>query len=452
MRSLNLRQKQVLTAILVLGVATRIASAFYQGNHVSALPGVADQISYHTLAVRVLEGHGFTFGSGWWPATPAGQPTAHWSYLYVLFLAGVYAVFGTNPLAARIVQAVAAGILQPLLTWRIGARLFGPTTGLTAAALSCSYAYFVFYGGALMTEPLYVVALLWVVDFSTLLMRPNNGERNPQGFRTWVELGLALACASLLRQITLLLAPAILAFVTYRAAKIGRKAGHVLPIVARACVAGAVVVVCIIPWTIRNYMAFGQVVLLNTNAGFAFFWGNHPIHGTHFIPLLPAAGPSYGALIPNELRTLNEAAMDRALLRRGLDFVRKDPARYARLSASRFAEYLKFWPEEASSAASNYARTLSFGVCLPFFISGVLLAVFHHAAGGYPRDPFGIALPIAVATVYSAFYLLTWTLVRYRLPVDALLMPFAGWSMVSLRVRVAGAARNLRVLVRRFAT
>ena len=63
----------------------------------------------------------------------------------------------------------------------------------------------------------------------------------------------------------------------------------------------AVIVACVLPWTVRNYKAFGQFVPLNTNAGFVFFWGNHPIHGTNFIPILPSDSDqvNYGTLLPH---------------------------------------------------------------------------------------------------------------------------------------------------------
>jgi len=41
------------------------------------LPGTADQISYHTLAIRVLNGYGIQLSKEWWPVTAAGAPTAH---------------------------------------------------------------------------------------------------------------------------------------------------------------------------------------------------------------------------------------------------------------------------------------------------------------------------------------------------------------------------------------
>ena len=107
-------QIKVLILILTVSVLLRIGSAVYLGQEVISLPGTFDQISYHNLALRVLGGYGFTFGEKWWPITDAGEPTAHWSYLYTFYLAFVYKVFGPNPMIARLIQAFLVGILHPL--------------------------------------------------------------------------------------------------------------------------------------------------------------------------------------------------------------------------------------------------------------------------------------------------------------------------------------------------
>ena len=129
------RHRRPLLAVIAVSVVLRLAAAFYLGNSVAPLPGIFDQVSYHTLAGRVLEGHGFTFGTGWWPATAANEPTAHWSFVYVLWLAGIYGVGGTYPLVARLLQAAAVGVLQPLLTYRVAARVFGARVGLVSASV-----------------------------------------------------------------------------------------------------------------------------------------------------------------------------------------------------------------------------------------------------------------------------------------------------------------------------
>lgn len=432
-----------LVGAVALSVVARVGAAVFLGQTVEPRPGIADELSYHSLALRLLGGHGFSFATGWWPATPAGQPTAHWSFLYTPLLAGIYAIAGPAPLAARLVQAVIVGVAHPWLTWRIATRLFGPRAGVVSAAIVAVYAYFVYYGAALMTEALCVVALLWSVDAALRLAPCAAGPRVP--WRLWLELGSALALAMLLRQVALFVAPVVLAWVVWRAAVANRhEPGTAWPrlrAVAGAGVALAVVAACVAPWTIRNHRVFGEFVPLNTNAGFAFFWGNHPVHGTTFIPILPGEG-AYGRLIPAELNTLNEAALDKALLARGLAFVREDPVRYARLSLGRAREYLKFWPSRESGRASNAARLLSFGLCLPLFVLGVVVALGWRRAEPDSGVAPGVSLLLAVAAAYTSVHLLTWALVRYRLPVDALLMPFAGLSLVWLADRLA-AARSL---------
>lgn len=424
--------KRILWAILLLSVAVRIASAVYQGNEVTPLSGAADQVSYHELSRRVLEGHGFSFGTGWWPATAANEPTAHWSYLYVLYLTGVYALFGVHPIAARLIQAVLTGILQPLLTWSIARRLFSPRVALVAPALSCFYPYFVFYGGALMTESLYIVAILWILDIALAMTGASPGSCTVAGVRAWIFLGLACGMAALFRQVFLLLVPAVLAWIAWRLLYVDRSLAA-RQAACRFALSIAVLLACIVPWTVRNYRAFGAFVLLNTNSGFAFFWGNHPVHGTDFIPILPSE--RYGALIPEELRGLNEAEMDSALRQRGLRFVRKDPLRYVLLSVSRAREYFKLWPEAGSSLGSNWARVLSFGLILPLTLWGMLRLVisrFREKETCADSVVPGASLLVLTGGLYTLLHLMTWTLIRYRLPVDAMFMPFAALGALSL--------------------
>ena len=183
------------------------------------------------------------------------------------------------------------------------------------------------------------------------------------------------------------------------------------------------------PWTIRNYRAFDTFVLLNTNAGFVFFWGNHPIHGYDFISILPADGPSYYSLIPDELLGLNEADLDRALLKQGLGFIQADVGRYLILSISRIEDYFKFWPSSDSGLISNLSRVLSFGILWPFMAYGLI----YHLRRSFSAKALILYLFIVI---YTGVHLLTWTLIRYRLPVDAILLVFAGVALVHLHEKL----------------
>jgi 4-amino-4-deoxy-L-arabinose transferase-like glycosyltransferase len=423
--------------ILVVAVLLRVAAAVYLGDHVTDSPGTFDQISYDMLARQVLAGHGFTVAMDWWPVTPAGEPTAHWSYLYTLYLAGVYSIFGYHPLVARLTQAVLAGILMPWLAYRLGYRHFGRKEGLIAAGLTAVYAYFVYYAGALMTETFYIVAILAVLDMAGALGLASN-ETPQSRFRVeWLGLGLALAVAVLFRQVFLLFTPFLFGWLLWRSYR-----HRVLPVrqaISGLLAATVILIAAILPWTLRNYRAFDNFVLLNTNAGFAFFWGNHPIHGSNFISILPDEGPSYQDLIPLELLELDEAALDQALLKRALTFIRDDPGRYLVLSLSRVKDYFKFWPSTESGWISNLSRVLSFGILWPLMVLGLVYYAIRHF---WPAEALLLFLFIGI---YTTIHLLTWALIRYRLPVDAVLLLFAGVAVVTIQEKLtrhqAGAYR-----------
>jgi hypothetical protein len=152
----------------------------------------------------------------------------------------------------------------------------------------------------------------------------------------------------------------------------------------------------------------------------------------NFVGILPADGPSYYELIPPELLHLNEAELDRALLTRGIGFVIADPVRFFWLSISRAKEYFKFWPTAESGMISNVARVGSFGICLPFMLYGFWCAAFAVRRPGYPIHRSAIVLLACFMVVYTGMHLLTWALIRYRLPVDAILLLFAAFGLAEL--------------------
>lgn len=436
-----------LIGIVIVAIGLRLLSALYQGNTVADLPGIYDQISYDELARRVIAGYGFSFEEAHWPATRAGEPTAHWSYLYTLYLSGVYWLTGASAVSARVLQAVLAGALHTWLSWRIGNRVFGSAVGIAAAGLTAVYIYFVYYAGALVTETFYIIGVLWTIDcvlrLHRTLTQPSSAPmaRN-RAWWLWGEFGLAFGITVLLRQVFLLFGPFLFAWLCWavlRRRNVTREPlrAQVGSLLRGSLLSVLILVFLIIPWTLRNQRVFGTFTPLNTNAGYAFFWGNHPIYGTKFVDILPEDGPSYYDLIPSDLLPLNEAELDRALLKLGLQFVLDDPVRYALLSVSRAQEYFKFWPAPDSGTISNVARVGSFGLVLPFVLYGLWRAGKLTWRASDPYQQASIILLLSFCLIYSGIHLLTWALIRYRLPVDAVLLIFAALGIITLAERVA---------------
>jgi hypothetical protein len=85
---------------------------------------------------------------------------------------------------------------------------------------------------------------------------------------------------------------------------------------------------------------------------------------------------------------------------------------------------------------SNISRIGSFGVFLPFMLYGLVLAIRKHSRfWNLFLSPEGLLILFAV--VYSGVHILTWTLIRYRLPVDAVLILFAGMALVDILLRLS---------------
>lgn len=432
--------KIILLLIAAVAVLLRLLSAFYQGNSVTILPGIHDQVSYDSLARRVVDGYGFSFDEGQWPLTRAGEPTAHWSFFYTFYLAALYALFGSEPLIPRLVQAVIVGGLQTYIIYRIGEKTFSKSTGIIAAGITAFYIYFIYYSGALMTEPFYITAILFSLFVA---MQIGENTSRAEEIKLGVLLGVALGITVLLRQVFLLFIPFLISWIWISRFK--RRLS--LPVIS-SILSLSLVVVFIVPISLYNQSRFGRFVLLNTNSGFAFFWGNHPIYGTHFYSILPPEMGTYQELVPEEIRHLDEAALDAELLRRGLQFVLDDPKRYILLSISRIPAYFEFWPSSGSGIVSNISRVASFGIMLPFMLYGLFLAVKRaFSESGNPfinlfRSPAGLL--ILFALVYTSIHLLTWALIRYRLPVDAVLIPFAALAISDLYPRVSKQAVFVR--------
>lgn len=418
-----------LPLILAMSILLRLTVAVAMGNRVVELPGVFDQISYHNLALRVVNGYGFSFGELWWPITPANAPTSHWSFLYTIYLVLIYSLFGPYPIIARILQAIIVGILHPYIVYRISAKLFTKNVGIVAAAITAVYVYFFYYGAALMTEPFYITAILFSLFFALQLSESTN---KAQDTKLGIALGISIGIALLLRQVYLLFLPFLFAWIWI----VRARRGSSLPIVS-TIFSIVLMVLLILPITFYNYARFGSFVLLNTNSGYAFFWGNHPIHGTEFVSILPTR--TYQEIIPEEVRHLNEADLDRELLRRGIQFITDDPRRYLLLSLSRIPPYFMFWYSADSSLLSNISRLASFGVMLPFMLYGTALGLKKIPESGkrfldWLTSPYSLLMIFVV--VYSGVHVLTWTLIRYRLPVDAVLIPFAALAFVDLAQRI----------------
>ena len=83
-----------------------------------------------------------------------------------------------------------------------------------------------------------------------------------------------------------------------------------------------------------------------------------------------------------------------------------------------------------SGLISNLSRVLSFGLLWPLMAYGLI-------SQGRRAFSSEILILYLFIIIYTGIHLLSWALVRYRLPVDAVLIIFAGATLVEIQMKLA---------------
>ena len=205
-----------------------------------------DEVYYVSQASSIAEGQGHP--GSWRPP------------LYPTFLAGVFALFGKDPGAARIAQIV-LGLLTVAMVHTIASARRGTTAGLLAGLLCALAPSQVHYGHFLWSEGLLaalVMAFFWAADA---------WDRRGSLWRLALA-GLALGLSALTRETWVHFA--FLAAVWAAWPQRGQPGRAVL----QAAVLLAPVALVVLPWTVRNQGVQGSFVLISTNRWFPIAAGN----------------------------------------------------------------------------------------------------------------------------------------------------------------------------------
>ena len=275
--------------------------------YVDATPGYQlrhDARDYELHAQSVAVGEGYSRHVAY------GRPTAFRPPGYPYFLAGVYRVAGVERApqprrvhAARIAQAF-VGTAVVALIGAVAVMLWGWGTGLAATALGAIYVPLITVGGAVMSEPLFAVAMLAAL-LAALVHR-----RSPHRYRFAILSGVLAGLAVLTRANGIvLLVPLAFAVWDGRPRRAWPSVGPALALLAAA-------VLTVTPWTIRNATQLHAFVPVSTQLGSSLAGTYNDAARTD--PDDPGAWrsvkhvPEYAALW-RQVRTTPEAVLDKRL-------------------------------------------------------------------------------------------------------------------------------------------
>jgi 4-amino-4-deoxy-L-arabinose transferase-like glycosyltransferase len=201
---------------------------------------------YHFGAERLARGLGysedvFSHGQLLW------KPWTHYPVGYSALLAAVYRVFGSELVVAPVVNAL-IGALIAVVLHRFCRYYMSRDRARLAAGLVAIHPGLIAYSAVVMTEPLAAL----------LLLGAGLGALHYRGRVEAVAVaGVLLGFATLVRPSSLLAAP-LLAFTQPRPLWQGA---------LRAAAAGALAVLVVLPWTLRNCARMDGCALVSTNGG-----------------------------------------------------------------------------------------------------------------------------------------------------------------------------------------
>ena len=385
--------------ILLGALLVRVLVVFYLGNVVSGLSGAHDEISYSMLGQRYAAGYGLTFPSDWYPWIKANMPQSYYSATMSLYLAAIYMGFGYYPLVARLITALLSVLVVGMI-YLLAGHLFDEKVALLSALIAAGYAYLVFYGVTLVTETPFILCILVALYLAYQIVE------SPSLWK-WAALGLALAISVLFRMAVILFVPILLAWVALRQPQ--KRLFVLFPIV--------MIFLAVLPFTLRNYSLWGRFLLLESQFGHVFWNGNHPDHRGNFHPyrVFPIA--------PDVLASQNDAEITNRLFWMAVQNVLNDPVHFMLLTNTRLRELFKFWPTSDSIPLANLLRVFSFGIMWPFAVAGLLLS----------RRRWHELIPLWLfMLIHIGVYSISWTMIRYRIPLDAILIPFAALALVTV--------------------
>lgn len=358
---------------------------------------------------------------------------------YAYFLACLYKIWGHSLSAVRVCQALLdTGTVA--LVYFLSRRLFNPSVGLIAAAMTAMLSPLVYYVGLLDKT---TVSVFLATAALTITANAIAGS----GLLLYAAGGAAFGLAALSRGNLLVVAAAAFLWIL-----IGKGIGEIAPGLKRSASFGLGVLAIVGVVALRNYFVGRDIVLITANPGLNFFIGNNPYTiGQYIEPPFLRGVPEdeyEDAKVAAEKfsgRKLTKSSeVSRYWFGRGLEFVSQQTSAWLTLSARKIflalnnfeiAETYSYSYFQEKYSALTFAA-VTYGVVASFGLVGAILLLL--------KGQFNIL------HVFASFYLISlvafFVTSRYRIPLAVAWIPFGAWLLVELRNERSNAAFQLRVV------
>lgn len=375
---------------------------------------------YGDIAENIIQGNGFARYSEF---SKNLEITSSHAPFYPLYLSMFYR-FGKIPtviFSVLFIQTIISA-LTILIFYKISFILFNRTAAvLTAFGLSF-YPPLIYYA-AKLTPTVFVT---FFASLTVLLLLSTEQEQ-----KTAILAGLIIGMSILVNPVMFALLPALFIWNLFgKQIKLKNMALLLL-----------IMFVVLSPWTIRNYLVHRRIVLITTQFGKNFWIGNNPkATGTDYYRATlkdPDNQILMTSTLPrqckNELTALSEIERSDYFLKKGMEFIERDPTRFLSLILKKTIYFWWFTPPDinGSSDALKF-RNLYMVVYLPLIILGII-GIALSLRRRYIKQSL---LLILVMIMTSSIYIFTHVgLARYRVPIEAFMIILACNSLGFLKTK-----------------
>lgn len=317
------------------------------------------------------------------------------------------------------VADISASVAAIFIVYGLAAALFRDRRSALLAALAVAiYPHFLFYAVTGLSESLYITLLLAALLFY---------------YRSSFAVGHVFLVLSILTRPTFDIAAPLLILIFSR--YVHHETWRV--VVTRLGLYAIIYVLLMTPWWAHNQARYGQFVRLNLGDGIVLYSGNNPLNQSGG----GVTGTPDGKddLSFDAFESIQDPiARNHALKAAALDYIRENPRRFIELAGIKFLRFWRLWPYAPAyeTLAIIVISLLSFGPVLAGTIAFILSATRSHLVRISPL--------LFLATFLTAVHMATIGSIRYRLPLEPLMIILAAaWAVQMLR-KSAVAERLLR--------
>jgi 4-amino-4-deoxy-L-arabinose transferase-like glycosyltransferase len=404
MRRILVRAATSLLLILLVAVGARVAFAWNQARKIPQNAfgiGLFETETGH-IAYSVATGKGFSS-----PFQRDSGPTAWLTPVYPLLVAGLFKVFGVYSRGSFL----AAISLNIVFSSAACVPIFYAAKKVAGLGIASAGAWL----WALFTNAV-MIPFEWIWDTSlaallaaTILWATLELAESGR-LRDWCGYGLLWGLTLMTNPALGSLFPLLLGWLVYRAWREGRLQ------LSRPAMAAILALLCCVPWTVRNYVVFHRFIPFRSNLGYELYIGNNENYDERHRGL--------PAVITQDLETLRYLRMGEIAFmdeerRKALHFIAAHPRVELELFGNRIVDFWMGTAEPVNMFEVTDSPLIR-GILLGNFLSltgallGVVALFWRRNANAFPLAAFPVVFPV--------LYYVTHTSLRYRHPIDPVVM------------------------------